>query len=144
MVSSAEAMFSCLLFWFLVRWHCVERGQDSCQLYLKAAFSEICLHGRGETVGATTCCQVRVPGARRAVVFQCKSDMPHGGRGFHPNCFFCGALLPPGRPVPPLRRVRRALIAIQPKGEGAAPGEKCFCRQKTQISRRLLTSVEAW
>ena len=58
---------------------------------LKAAFSEICLHGRGETVGATTCCQVRVSDARRAIVFQCKSDMPHGGRGFHPNCFFCGA-----------------------------------------------------
>ena len=69
----------------------MERGQDSCQLYLKAAFSEICLHGRDETVGATTCCQVRVSDARRAIVFQCKSDMPHGGRGFHPNCFFCGA-----------------------------------------------------
>ena len=69
----------------------MERGQDSCQLYLKAAFSEICLHGRDETVGATTCCQVRVSDARRAIIFQCKSDMPHGGRGFHPNCFFCGA-----------------------------------------------------
>ena len=69
----------------------MERGQDSCQLYLKAAFSEIRLHGRDETVGATTCCQVRVSDARRAIVFQCKSDMPHGGRGFHPNCFFCGA-----------------------------------------------------
>ena len=94
MVSSAEAMQRCFrvcLFWFLVRWHCVERGQDSCQLYLKAAFSEICLHGRDETVGATTCCQVRVSDARRAIVFQCKSDMAHGGRGFHPNCFFCGA-----------------------------------------------------
>ena len=83
--------FRVCLFWFLVRWHCVERGQDSCQLYLKAAFSEICLYGRGETVGATTCCQVRVSDARRAIVFQCKSDMPHGGSGFHPNCFFCGA-----------------------------------------------------
>ena len=60
-------------------------------VYLKAAFSEICLHGRDETVGATTCCQVRVSDARRAIIFQCKSDMPHGGRGFHPNCFFCGA-----------------------------------------------------
>ena len=69
----------------------MERGQDSCQLYLKAASSEICLHGRDETVGATTCCQVRVSDARQAIVFQCKSDMPHGGRGFHPNCFFCGA-----------------------------------------------------
>ena len=72
-------------------------------------------------------------------------------RGFHvhastvvPMCLHHAHLLPPARPVPPLRRVRRALIAIQPKGERAALGEKCFCRQKTQISRRLLTSVEAW
>ena len=38
-------------------------------VYLKAAFSEICLHGRDETVGATTCCQVRVSDARRAIVW---------------------------------------------------------------------------
>ena len=73
---------------------------------------------------------------------------PHG---FHvhastaaPMCLHHAHLLAPGRPAPLLRRVRRALIAIQPKRERAAPGEKCFCRQKTQISRRLLTSVEAW
>ena len=29
-------------------------------VYLKAAFVEICLHGRGETVAATIYCQVRV------------------------------------------------------------------------------------
>ena len=72
-------------------------------------------------------------------------------RGFHvhastpaPMCLHHAHLLAPGRTALPLRRVRRALIAIQPKGERAALGEKCFCRQKTQISRRLLTSVEAW
>ena len=72
-------------------------------------------------------------------------------RGFHvhtstaaPMCLHHAHLLAPGRPAPLLRRVPRALIAIQPKGERAALGEKCFCRQKTQISRRLLTSVEAW
>ena len=66
-------------------------------------------------------------------------------RAFHvhastaaPMCLHHAHLLPPGRPVPPLRRVRRALIAIQPKGGRAALGEKCFCRQQTQISRRLL------
>ena len=58
-------------------------------------------------------------------------------RGFHvhaptvvPMCLHHAHLLPPARPAPPLRRVRRALIAIQPKGERAALGEKCFCRKK--------------
>ena len=91
-VSSAEAMFSCLF--ILVFGAVALCGTGSGQLpvvLLKAAFSEICLNGRDETVGATTCCQVRVSDARRAIIFQCKSDMPHGGRGFHPNCFFCGA-----------------------------------------------------
>ena len=65
--------------------------------------------------------------------------------GFHvhastaaPMCLHHAHLLPPERPAPPQRRVRRTLIAIQPKEERAALGEKCFCRQKTQISRRLL------
>ena len=34
-------------------------------VYLKAAFVEICLHGRGETVAATICCQIRVSDAAR-------------------------------------------------------------------------------
>ena len=58
-------------------------------VYLKAAFVEICLHGRGETVAATIYCQVRVPDTWRAIIFQCKADMPHGGRAFQPNCFVC-------------------------------------------------------
>ena len=70
-------------------------------------------------------------------------------RGFHvhtstaaPMCLHQAHLLPPGRPVPPLRRGRRALIANQPKEGKALSSEKNDRRQKTQIARRLLTPSE--
>ena len=58
-------------------------------------------------------------------------------RGFHvhastavPMCLHHAHLLPPGRPAPPLRRVRRALIANQPKKGRRCPRRKMIAAKK--------------